>query len=127
MHSCVVTVHADMVDEYGHVNYKNLPRLFEVAQDAFIGCRGLSFSGIEQSWGLRSFVVKMTVIYKAQLREGEQVTIKTALALGKTSLTFKQEMEVPQGSVEIEMVVVLVGSDDRPRPIPSELRAALES
>lgn len=35
-------------DQYGHVNYKAYPGLFEPGQDAYVAARGLTFEGIEQ-------------------------------------------------------------------------------
>lgn len=121
----------DMADEYGHVNYKYFPRLFEPAQDAFMEKRGAGFVEIERRWSLRSFVKKLAVTYIGQVRPGESISITTELVLGNTSMTFKQGIRPHRGSASvtaatIELVVVLVEADGTSCPIPDDLRAMLE-
>lgn len=125
-----MVVPSDMADEYGHVNYKHFPCLFEPAQDALMARRGTSFAGIEGRYGLRSFVKKLAVTYQGQVFSGQNYRITTELALGNTSLTYKQNILAYRGYdldvvATLELVVVLVETDGRPGPIPPDLREML--
>jgi|SRR3989344_3576751 len=127
MYTARLVIPTDTVDEYGHVNYKNFPRLFEPAQDDVIYRKIFGFAAIEKHWGLRSFVKRLSVTYEGQLLAGEQATITTDLTLGNTSVTFAQKMVTKRGPVaSLELVVVLVTADGRPCPIPPDLRELLK-
>ena len=116
----------ELIDEYGHVNYKNFPGLFEPAQDAFMAERGCSFDAIERHWALRSFVGKLVVSYKGQVFAGQTIRISTTVKPGMTSATYHQIMEGPDGIVaELELLVVFVGVSGKATPIPQELREIL--
>ena len=123
-------VPSGLIDEYGHVNYKHFPSLFEPAQDAFMKQRKIGFAEIEKAYGLRSVIKKCAVTYHYQLFEGKEVWVETTLRLGTTSLTYTQVMKdwmmgVAACVATLELVVVLIESDGKPCPIPEDLRALL--
>ncbi len=125
-----LTIGREHIDEYGHVNYKAAPSLFEAAQDDFLTkCHpemGLSFKYFEETFGLRSFVKKTDITWHDQLKEGDDCNISTSLELGKTSMKFYQSLEKADGlTISFFMVVVLVDSSGTPTPIPEDLRKLL--
>ncbi len=122
MSSFQVTIGPELIDEYGHVNYKNFPGLFEPAQDAFMAERACSFDAIEKRWGLRSFVGRLVVSYRGQVFAGQIVRISTTVRTSVTSATFHQTMEGPNGLVaELELLVIFVGETGKSTRIPKEL------
>ena len=117
------------IDEYGHVNYKSHPLLLERFQDEYMKeVVGLSFSEIENKFGLLSVVRKMNVDYSGQLHRGDsaEVTIRVS-NIGNTSFTLSQEIFNNGIKVtSLEMVVVMCDATTLNKStIPEELRERL--
>ncbi len=126
MSSFQTTIGPDLIDEYGHVNYKDFPGLFEPAQDDFMAERGCSFEEIERRWSLRSFVCRLAVLYKRPVLAGQAVRILTTVSSSVSSASYHQVMECSGDTVaELDLLVVFVGKDGRPSSIPQELREIL--
>ena len=122
-----VTISNEFIDQYGHVNYKRFPDIFEKGQDDLMGKAGINFEQIEAQYGLRSFVMTMTPTYKGQVKAGDQIKLHTAISkIGNTSIAYSQRME--NGGAEVadfQLVVVLVNSEDKPTRIPDALKQRL--
>ena len=128
IHTADLVIGPEHIDQYRHVNYKGIPALLEPFQDTLLARAGTSFDDIEKRFGLRSFVKKMEITWSGELKEGDVCGIVSALTLGNTSMTFRQEIyEATRSSfgkpeVQLVMVVVMVNSADVPTLIPEELR-----
>ncbi|HEY4518679.1 MAG TPA: thioesterase family protein [Candidatus Paceibacterota bacterium] len=121
-----LVVGPEFIDQYGHVNYKRVPDLLEPIQDDLLREVSTSFKIIESGYGLRSFVRKLAVDYKGQLKKDDLCDVSTEVTLGKTSMLFRQEV-YKEGILvaELEMIVVLVNADGVPTLIPAQVRAQL--
>lgn len=116
------------IDQYGHVNYKAYPRVFEPGQDQYMDERGVGFAKIEEGYGLRSFVKAFSITYEGQLFQDQQAEIRTRIdRLGRTSINYKQQLFVNNNRIALmQMTVVLVDEFDKPAEIPDVLRQKLE-
>ncbi|MFH0749438.1 MAG: thioesterase family protein [Candidatus Gottesmanbacteria bacterium] len=116
-------------DQYGHVNYKAYPGLFEPGQDAYMSARGLSFDTIEAEHGFRSVVPTYTPKIHAEVFNGDRVNVETRIdRVGNSSFTFGQAMK--RGGTHIadySMVVVLIDGDGAPVSIPDPIRQKLQA
>ncbi len=122
----LVTISESLIDQYGHVNYKHYPALFEPAQDEFMDELGTGFAAIEERFGLRSVVRAMEVAYTGELLAGNIVDIITSVGVGRTSLTYLQTAHGSKGiAATLKLVVVLVDKDGKPQPVPDEIRKKL--
>ena len=119
-----VTIGSEHIDHYGHVNYKWFPVIFEPGQDAYMEERGIGPDLISEKIGLRGFVRQMVVEYTGQLFEGDKPTLSTSIkGIGKSSYTFYQELRhQDQLIANLELVVVMVDREGRPKQIPDEMR-----
>ena len=115
------------IDQYGHVNYIALPKLYEIAQDKALEACGLSFQGLEADYGIRSFVKRMELDYFDQLFEGDEVNVITGVGIGNTSMIFDQHMK-KAGAItsQYKMVVVAVDSEGKKASIPEAVREAFK-
>ncbi|OGK29503.1 hypothetical protein A3B02_02685 [Candidatus Roizmanbacteria bacterium RIFCSPLOWO2_01_FULL_42_14] len=122
-----LAIGSEHIDQYGHVNYKAYPALFERGQDAYMALCGVNFDDIEQRFGLRSVVVSIALNYCNELCQGDQTSMVTVIArLGNSSFTFNQKLVHGEEHVaDLEMVVVMVNKDGVPTRIPDELRKML--
>ena len=117
------TIDSSVIDQYGHMNYKAYPALFEPAQDEFMDSRGIGFVAIETRFGLRSVVKLMQVTCHGELLAGDSVDIATFAKAGTTSITYVQiAMKSDAVAAEMKLVVVLVDKDGKPTPVPDEIR-----
>ncbi len=120
-------VTSEHIDQYGHVNYLALPRLYEIAQDRALEECELSFQGLETDYGLRSFVRRTELDYFDQLFQGDEVTVSTAVNIGNTSMTFDQHMEkAEKRTSQYKLVVAVVDSEGRKAKIPDDVREAFK-
>lgn len=116
-------------DQYGHVNYKSYPFLFEPGQDAYIAARGLSWEGIEQELGLRSVVPTYTPTMHSECFKGDKVSVETRIErIGNTSFTFGQSMKRGETPIaDFSMVVVLIDRDGKSVSVPPSIREKLQA
>ena len=123
-----VTIGNEFIDQYGHVNYKRFPDIFEKGQDDLMERAGINFDQIEAQYGLRSFVITMTPTYKGQVKTGDEVALHTVISrIGNTSIAYSQKMEMVAIEVAaFQLVVVLVNSEGKPTRIPDDLREKLK-
>lgn len=123
-----VTVGNEFIDQYGHVNYKRFPDIFEKGQDDLMERAGINFDQIEAQYGLRSFVITMKPTYKGQIKAGDQIKLYTAInRIGNTSIIYGQRMEnAGTEAADFELVVVFVNSEDKPTRVPDDLKQRLK-
>ncbi len=122
-----VRIDGEHIDQYGHVNYLALPKLYEIAQDRALEECGLSFQGLETAYGIRSFVRRTELDYFDQLFEGDEVNVITGIDIGNTSMTFDQHMEkAEKRTSQYKLVVVAVDSEGKKVAIPEGIREAFK-
>jgi acyl-CoA thioesterase FadM len=125
-HSLIVGT--EFIDQYGHVNYKAYPALFEKAQDAYMAHCNTSFEELETRDGMRSVVVAYDVVIKSDLKAGKLTLIETSVALGNTSMTFSQVMRSCGALIAtLKLVVVFVNAENMREKVvvPVPLRTQL--
>ena len=122
-----IVIGNEFIDQYGHVNYKRFPDIFEKGQDDLMERAGINFEQIEAQYGLRSFVITMKPTYKGQVKAGDQIRLHTVIdRIGNTSIAYGQRMENGDtGVAEFQLVVVLVNAEDKPTRIPDALKQRL--
>src|SRR3989344_5694355 len=114
-------------DQYGHVNYKDFPGLFEPGQDSFMGSRGIGFDQIEKDYGLRSFVGGFEIKIKSQLHKGDQVYVDTTIEdVDRARITFTQKI-IKNGvdAVFYKMHVFIVDQEGKLISVPDEIKERL--
>lgn len=130
----LTAIRREDLDEYGHVNYRQLPKIYEKAQDAFMEDRNVSLRSLETDYGLRSFVRRMEIDYMQQLFEGDDIIIDTYLEVGNTSIVYNQHIEKNTGLTDpaqiastMRLVVVMVDAEGEKASIPDEVRKKLQA
>jgi YbgC/YbaW family acyl-CoA thioester hydrolase len=115
------------IDEYGHVNYKNMPRLFESSQDQYMNNRGIGFEILQKKHGIRSFVKTYQTTMNQQLLVGDELTITTGIGhIGRTSFSFNQQIiKGGESAVDYNIVIVCVDNQGVSTEIPNDVRDAL--
>ena len=115
------------IDDYGHVNYLNVPKIYELGWDAILAEGGYSLLSIEEKYGIRSFVKKLEIGYLAELFENDEVVVTTRIDFGNTSMIFDQYIERGQQVVSRQKIVmVAVDSQGNKTPLPTELKEAFK-
>jgi acyl-CoA thioester hydrolase len=111
-------------DALGHVTHAAYPVYLDEARDDFLTQAVGSFD--EFSW----VIVRVSIDYRREIRHpAAEVVVRTRVAnVGRTSVTFAQEVVAPDGEVAAESEAVLVAWDiaERgPRAITDAERAKL--
>jgi acyl-CoA thioester hydrolase len=112
----------------GVVYYANYLKYFEEARSEFLNERGVSIKLLAQE-GTFFMVARTEVDYKAPLAYADTLEIKTSISeIGAAKIIFEQETLGPCGQLinKSKTVLVCVGRDMRPKPIPVELRSKIE-
>ena len=112
-------------DAQGVVYYGSYFTYFEVAR---LGVLAASGTGLDRPDG-NFYVVHAACDYKAPLRYGDRVRVRsTVTALGTSSVRMSHRVYGAGGTLcaEGRDVMVWVGPDGRPAPLPQEVRAGLE-
>lgn len=116
------------LDPYGHLNNAVFVNWFEHGRLCYLRDRGMSYTSIPETHGVRIVVVQQDVTYKAEVRLGDLLDLTTTIArFGNTSFTFEHTLTGEGGAVAglAKVSMVCTGDDGRAIPIPSALRAAL--
>lgn len=117
----------DDCDAYGHLNQATLLRLFERARWDIIA-RGPGMDVFTRH-GVWPAARKTTIEYRAQAFPGDVLEISLRLArLGTTSMTLQQVARRAADGVviaEAEFVMVTIGKDGRPAPVPDAIARSL--
>ncbi len=112
-------------DASGRIHYTAAFRYFEIAEWELFRHAGIAFRGGEDEFGLPRKEVSATF--------HEMLTVDDELAvhiepqrLGNSSITFAIEVfKEDRNCISGKVVVVFIGSDGRPMPIPDLIRTAL--
>jgi acyl-CoA thioester hydrolase len=118
------------LDPYGHLNNAVFINWLEHGRLCFLRDRGESYTSIPARFGVHVVVVRQEVDYRAQVQLGERLTVRSRIGrFGSSSFTFEQSIEFADGrhAADGKVTMVCVGPDDRPCPMPPELRAILET
>jgi acyl-CoA thioester hydrolase len=111
-------------DALGHVTHAAYPVYLDEARDDFLTQAVGSFD--EFSW----VIVRVSIDYRREIRHpAAEVVVRTRVAnVGRTSVTFAQEVVAPDGEVAAESEAVLVAwntAERGPRAITDAERAKL--
>jgi len=118
------------LDPYGHLNNAVYVNWLEHGRLGYLRDRGHSYTSVPDTFGVHVVVVRQDLQYKAQVRLGDRLSVKTRIVrLGRTSFTFFQEITYPDGRLAAsgEVTMVCVGPDGASKPIPDALRSLLDS
>lgn len=117
-----LTVYPDDCDAFGHLNQASFLRLFERARWEMLA-RGPGLDVFTRN-DARPVVRKATVEYHASAYPGDVLRFHQALArLGRTSFTLRQTARRLRDDTLVatgEFVIVCIGPEGRPRPVPEE-------
>lgn len=118
------------LDPYGHLNNAVYVSWLEHGRLGYLWDRGHSFYSIPEAFGVHVVVVHTDLSYKAQVRLGDRLRIKSRIVrFGTSSFTFGQEISFPDGRVAASGTVTLacVGPAGASAPMPPDLRKLLDS
>lgn len=117
------------LDPYGHLNNSVFVNWFEHGRLCYLRDRGMTYTSIPETYGVRIVVVRQDVTYKAEVKLGDQLDLTTRITrFGTTSFTFEHELRFADGgnAGRGDVTMVCTGADGRPTPVPAELRQRLE-
>lgn len=122
-----IEVRSYELDPYGHVNNAVYVNWLEHGRLAWLRDRGMSYTSIPESFGVRVVVVSMRLDYKAETSLGDRVVVVSdVVRRGNSSFTFAHRVEFEDGRAAAEGEVTMVCTrDGRSAPIPPELRERL--
>lgn len=111
-------------DALGHVTHAAYPVFLDEARDRFLESEVGSF----EQWPY--VVARIEVDYRREIRmPARSVVVRTHVAeVGRTSVTFEQELRGPDGEVAVTARSVVVAWDETTRsarPIEEQLRSRL--
>lgn len=118
MHELRIATRWTDFDALGHVTHAAYPVFLDEARDAFLTAAVGPFA--EWPW----VVAHVSIDYRRELRHPtREVVVQTALGeIGRTSITFDQQILGPDGERAVEARSVVVAWDDAARA-PRELAA----
>ena len=128
----VITVRTPELDSFGHVNHAVFLNYLEQARFEALAAGGFSYDNIQdRGWAIH--VVRVEVDYRAELRLGDELEIKTWISdYRRTTMVFAQQILRSRGNVEdaviaaeSKVVGVWIGTDGRPMRVPPEMKEAL--
>ena len=110
----------------GVVYYANYLKYFEEGRTRYLADRAIDLAVLAKD-GYLFVVKKVDIEYKSPARYGDNLIIDTVLA-GKrsASLTFRQTVKRGDAVLVLaDTVLVCIGSDFRPAPMPGDMAARL--
>jgi acyl-CoA thioester hydrolase len=116
------------LDPYGHLNNAVFVNWCEHGRLCYLRDRGLSYTSIPETSGVRIVVVQQDVTYKAEVKVGDEIDVTTTISrFGTTSFTFEQSLTFADGRTAgfARVTMVVTGEGGRPTPMPEELRVQL--
>jgi acyl-CoA thioester hydrolase len=107
MHETRIQTRWTDFDALGHVTHVAYPVILDEARDAFLACTVGAFA----DWP--SVIVHLSVDYKREIAHpAPDLVVRTRVAdVGRTSVTFEQEVLAPDGAVAATSRSVLVAWD----------------
>lgn len=128
VHTTTVKVRFYELDPYDHVNHTNYFAYFETARIELLDELGYGLVD-QKEQGLQLVVVDISARFHAAARYGEELTIHTWIGeLGRVKSIWHQAM-LRGGEViaTADLTAALTDLEGRPRRVPEEFRARLES
>ncbi|MFQ5689742.1 MAG: acyl-CoA thioesterase [Gemmatimonadota bacterium] len=119
------------LDFLGHVNNAVYLNWLEQARLQALGELGYPLEAlIERAWV--TLVARIEIDYRREVRHGDDIRLRTEVErVGRTSLTLHHRFERIDDEVplvaEARVVIVWIGQDGRPAPVPDEVRERLRS
>lgn len=113
------------LDALGHVNHAVHLNWFEQARWDALAEAGLPPAELlARGWGIH--VVRIEVEYRAEIRLGDEVVVRTGVEeVRNSSMTLTQRLSIGDApAASARVVAVWVGKDRRPMRIPPEVRRA---
>lgn len=106
----------------GVVYYANYLKYLEEGRTEHFQSRGIDFRVLAEQ-GLHFVVAKVEIEYKKSARYLDTLTITTGIDRARSSVVhFQQQVSVGDTLVaEAKVVIVCVGTDIKPRPLPDSL------
>lgn len=118
------------LDAYGHVNNAVYVSWLEHGRLCFLRDRGETYTSVPEKFGVHVVVVHQSISYRAQVQLGDRLEVVSHISrFGNTSFTFEQEVRYQDGGAIAcagEVVMVCVGGEGRPIPMPAELKELLD-
>ena len=126
MHELRITTRWTDFDALGHLTHAAYPVFLDEARDAYLTAAVGPFA----DWS--TVIAHLSVDFRLEIRQpAAAVTIRTEIvAIGRTSVTFEQQVIAPDGEVAASARAVVVAWDPETRAkreIGSDDRAALEA
>ncbi|MEE8106441.1 MAG: thioesterase family protein [Planctomycetota bacterium] len=118
------------IDPYGHLNNAVYANWLEHARLCFLSARGLTYLNIPERYGVWIVVVRTEINYRAQVRLGDRLDVRTSLAaFGNSSFRFAQVIDFENGpcAADAEVTMVCIDKEGNSAQMPQVLRAALET
>jgi acyl-CoA thioester hydrolase len=118
------------LDPYGHLNNAVHVNWLEHGRLSYLRDRGHTYTSVDEAFGVRVVVVRQDLQYKAQVRLGDRLRVRSRIVgFGTSSFTFSQEIAFEDGRVAAagEVTMVCVTPDGAAAPIPEALRRLLDS
>lgn len=116
------------LDPYGHLNNAVYVNWLEQGRLCFLRARGHTYDSVPEEFGVHVVVVQQDIGYKTQVRLGDRLTVSSdVIRLGRSSFTFEQTIDFPDGTraCEAAVTMVCIGGGGKPEPIPPPLREIL--
>ena len=128
VHTTSVRVRFYELDPYDHVNHTNYFSYFETARIEYLAEMGLGLDYLKRE-GFQFVVVEITARFQAAARYGQELFIHTWIAdVGRVKSTWRQLMHREDEVVAaIEVTAALTDLEGRPRRIPPDVAARMES
>ncbi len=128
VHTTSLKVRFYELDPYDHVNHTNYFSYFETARIEFLSEMGFGLDYLKRQ-GFQLVVVQLTARFHAAARYGEELTVHTWIAsTGRVKSTWYQMMlRRDEVVATVEVVAALTDLEGKPRRIPSEFIAQMES
>jgi acyl-CoA thioester hydrolase len=128
-HRTPMRVYYEDTDASGIVYYANYLKFVERGRTEMMRDLGFAHSGIAAASGIVFTVRRLSADYRAPARLDDMLSVETRIIeIGGATLLLDQR--VCRGGAVLaafEVLVACVGSDGRPRRVPTGLRAALNS
>lgn len=128
-HSMPLRVYYEDTDAAGIVYYANYLKFAERGRTEMMRALGFAHSGISKETGIVFTVRRLAADYRAPARLDDALTVATRIVeIGAATVRLDQKV-CRDGTVlvEFDLLVACVGRDGRPRRVPPDLRAALNS
>src|SRR3989344_7206545 len=114
----------EFIDANGHVNNASYLIIYETARaDYFLKASGMTMEEAGIKWGIRSFIVELSLRFKKPMLEGEQVEIFTAAEIVRHRIEFSQRITKNGADVsDFNCKICVVDDNGRPQKLPDRIK-----